>query len=203
MKIVRMLKTWEKNNYLKKVKDSLQLSSNSYYGNNFQVEFRNRKKGRTYLAVGDQSIIDGTFIFERESGYVSIGERVHIGSSTFISISEIRIGNDVTIAWDCVFYDHNSHPVPWDERKQDTIIELQDLRQYGDMIRNKNWDHVISRPIVIKDKAWIGFGGTILKGVTIGEGAVVAAKSVVVKDIEPYTVVGGNPAQVIKRLDVK
>ncbi len=203
MKIVRMLKTWEKNNYLKKVKDSLQLSSNSYYGNNFQVEFRNRKKGRTYLAVGDQSIIDGTFIFERESGYVSIGERVHIGSSTFISISEIRIGNDVTIAWDCVFYDHNSHPVPWDERKQDTIIELQDLRQYGDMIRNKNWDHVISRPIVIKDKAWIGFGATILKGVTIGEGAVVAAKSVVVKDIEPYTVVGGNPAQVIKRLDVK
>ena len=203
MKIFRMLKAWEKNSYLKKVKDSLQLSSNSYYGNNFQVEFRNRKKGRTYLAVGDQSIIDGTFIFERESGYVSIGERVHIGSSTFISISEIRIGNDVTIAWDCVFYDHNSHPVLWDERKQDTIIELQDLRQYGDMIRNKNWDHVISRPIVIKDKAWIGFGATILKGVTIGEGAVVAAKSVVVKDIEPYTVVGGNPAQVIKRLDVK
>ena len=169
MKIVRMLKTWEKNNYLKKVKDSLQLSSNSYYGNNFQVEFRNRKKGRTYLAVGDQSIIDGTFIFERESGYVSIGERVHIGSSTFISISEIRIGNDVTIAWDCVFYDHNSHPVPWDERKQDTIIELQDLRQYGDMIRNKNWDHVISRPIVIKDKAWIGFGGTILESQSVKE----------------------------------
>lgn len=200
MKIIRKLKTWERKKYLKTVQDSLDLSPNSHYGNDFQVEFRNRKRGRTYLHVGDQSIIDGTFIFERESGYVSIGERVHIGSSTFISISEIRIGNDVTIAWDCVFYDHNSHPVRWEDRKNDTITELQDLTQYGDMIKNKNWEHVVTKPIVIEDKAWIGFGVTVLKGVTIGEGAVVAAKSVVVKDVEPYTVVGGNPAQVIKRI---
>ena len=201
MKIIRKLKAWEKKSYLKKVKDSLELSPHSHYGNDFRVEFRNRKKGRIYLSVGDQSIVDGNFIFERESGYVSVGERVHIGSSTFISISGIRIGNDVTIGWDCVFYDHNSHPVRWEERKLDTVTELQDLRQYGDMIKNKNWEHVVSEPIVIEDKAWIGFGATVLKGVTIGEGAVVAAKSVVVRDVEPYTVVGGNPAQVIKRIE--
>ena len=48
---------------------------------------------------------------------------------------------------------------------------------------------------------WIGFESVILAGVTIGEGAIVGAKSVVRKDVEPWTVVAGNPAVVIKRLN--
>lgn len=50
-------------------------------------------------------------------------------------------------------------------------------------------------PIVVGDRAWISFRATILPGVTIGEGAVVAANAVVTKDVEPYTVVGGIPAR--------
>lgn len=53
-------------------------------------------------------------------------------------------------------------------------------------------------PIKVCDDVWIGYGATILSGVTIGQGAVVAAGSVVVKDVEPYSVVGGNPARLIK-----
>jgi len=53
------------------------------------------------------------------------------------------------------------------------------------------------RPIVICDYVWIGVGATILQGVRIGEGAVVAAGAVVTKDVDPYTVVGGCPAKVI------
>ena len=53
------------------------------------------------------------------------------------------------------------------------------------------------KPILIKDYAWIGVGATILGGVTVGEGAVIAAGSVVTKDVEPYTVVGGIPARFI------
>lgn len=53
-------------------------------------------------------------------------------------------------------------------------------------------------PIVIGDRAWISFRATILPGVTIGEGAVVAANSVVTKDVAPYTVVGGIPAKFLK-----
>ncbi|UWX80272.1 acyltransferase [Arthrobacter jinronghuae] len=52
-------------------------------------------------------------------------------------------------------------------------------------------------PIVIRDRAWISFRATILPGVVIGEGAVVAANSVVTKDVEPFTVVGGIPAKKI------
>lgn len=53
-------------------------------------------------------------------------------------------------------------------------------------------------PIKVCDDVWIGYGATILSGVTIGQGAIIAAGSVVVKDVEPYSVVGGNPAKLIK-----
>jgi acetyltransferase-like isoleucine patch superfamily enzyme len=61
---------------------------------------------------------------------------------------------------------------------------------------------LITKPIVIKDNVWIATGAMVLPGVTIGEGAVVAAGAVVTKDVEPWTVVGGNPAKVIKKREL-
>ena len=55
------------------------------------------------------------------------------------------------------------------------------------------------RPVVIEDDVWIGHGATVLKGVRIGRGAVVAAGAVVTRNVEPYTVVGGVPARLIGR----
>lgn len=57
------------------------------------------------------------------------------------------------------------------------------------------------KPINVEDGAWIGIGATVLPGVTIGEHAIVAAGSVVTKDVPPYSVVGGNPAKVIKMIE--
>ena len=54
-------------------------------------------------------------------------------------------------------------------------------------------------PFIIKDNAWIGMSAIILKGVTVGEGAIVAAGSVVTKDVPPHTIVAGVPARVIKK----
>lgn len=56
-------------------------------------------------------------------------------------------------------------------------------------------------PVIIGNNVWIGDKATILPGVTIGDGAVIAANAVVTKDVPPYSVVGGNPAKVIKRND--
>lgn len=60
-------------------------------------------------------------------------------------------------------------------------------------------NHLITKPIEIEDQAWVGAEAFIGMGVTIGEGAVVGARAVVVKDVEPWTVVGGNPAKFIKK----
>ena len=59
---------------------------------------------------------------------------------------------------------------------------------------------LLARPITIKRGAWVGANATILPGVTVGEGAVVAAGAVVTKDVAPHTVVGGNPARILKEL---
>ncbi len=62
---------------------------------------------------------------------------------------------------------------------------------------------LVTKPIVIQDNVWVATGAIILPGVTIGEGAVVAAGAVVTKDVEPWTVVGGNPAKFIKKRELK
>ena len=58
---------------------------------------------------------------------------------------------------------------------------------------------LVTRPIAVQDNVWIATGAIVLPGVTIGEGAVVAAGAVVTKDVPPWTVVAGNPAKVVKR----
>jgi acetyltransferase-like isoleucine patch superfamily enzyme len=69
------------------------------------------------------------------------------------------------------------------------------------MGQNLDKSIINTSPIIIKDKAWIGFNSIVMKGVTIGEGAIVAAGSVVVKDVDDYTIVGGNPARKIGETD--
>lgn len=195
--IYHMLKRWKDR---KKIAPYVDLNSNSYYGNGFSVELRKPSANMTYLTTGEHCVIDGKFIFETETGCIRIGDRVHIGGSIFISKSEIIIDDDVTIAWNCLIYDHNSHSVNWEERKNDTEQEYLDLKKGLSPIANKNWDVVKTIPIHICRKVWIGTGVTILKGVTIGEGAVVGAGSVVAENVEPWTVVGGNPAVVLKHI---
>lgn len=177
------------------------LNPHSYYGGAFDIDIRKPESKRIYLSVGEHCIIEGRFVFENTTGQIKIGDRVHIGNSTLISIDGIEIGNDVTIAWNCLIYDHNSHSVCWEERKQDTEKEYFNIVNNRNPIEDKDWDNVKSGKIKICDKAWIGVGCTILKGVTIGEGAVVGAGSVVTKNVAPWTVVGGNPAKLLKRLD--
>lgn len=69
-------------------------------------------------------------------------------------------------------------------------------------VRSETFE-LVTKPIKIGDMAWVAGRAIVLPGVTIGEGAVVAAGSVVTKDVEPWTVVGGNPARTLKRREIK
>lgn len=69
-------------------------------------------------------------------------------------------------------------------------------------ITSRHFDF-LAKPICIEDNAWIATGSMVLPGVVIGEGAVIAAGSVVTKNVEPWTVVGGNPARFIKKRILK
>lgn len=164
------------------------------------LRLENPQDCRIYLKIGDDNIISGSFVFESPEGIIEIGNHSFIGGSTFISHSHITVGNNVTIAWGCTIYDHNSHSIDYLERRKDIDDELFSLRNGQSVYKNKNWNPVKSSPIKICDDAWIGMNCIILKGVTIGEGAIIGAGSVVTKDIPAWTIAAGNPAKVIKTI---
>ncbi|MDA8106813.1 MAG: acyltransferase [Nitrospiraceae bacterium] len=142
------------------------------------------------------------FIFESTGGEIKVGDRTYIGAATkLIARTGITIGNDVWVGWGCCVYDHDSHSLLWANRRKDIFQQIADYKSSNNYVLNKDWSAVDTKPIVINDKAWVGFDAVILKGVTIGEGAVVGARSVVTRDVDPWTVVAGNPARVIRNLE--
>jgi hypothetical protein len=93
---------------------------------------------------------------------------------------EIVIEDDVNVASGVTFMDTDSHPRDAKERIADLPPRPEEIR-----------------PVRICKNAWIGNGSVILKGVTVGEGAIIGVNSVVVTDVPPYSVAMGNPARVI------
>ncbi len=85
--------------------------------------------------------------------------------------------------------------------------KLKSFSSYPFQIFGNGWERVMPRDedlpykgdTIVGNDVWIGYDSTIMPGVKIGNGAIIAAKSVVVKDVEPYTIVGGNPAKEIRR----
>lgn len=166
-----------------------------------KFDFRQTPENRKYITIGEKCLAKIHFVFETEKGAITIGNNVYIGGATLISRNKIEIEDNVTMAWDITIYDHNSHSINWNERKNDNIQCYNDyVNQSGNINVNKDWSNVVSKPIKICSKVWIGFDVLILKGVTIGEGAVIGARSVVTKDVAPWTVVAGNPAVEVKKL---
>jgi acetyltransferase-like isoleucine patch superfamily enzyme len=135
--------------------------------------------------------VETKIVFERSDASVSVGDRTFIGAGTMTVANNIMIGSDVMIAWGVSVSDHNSHSVVFYERRNDVVDWLNG---------KKNWLTVRCASIKICDKVWIGFNSIILKGVTIGEGAVIGAGSVVTKDVPPWTIVAGNPARIIREI---
>lgn len=155
---------------------------------------------RTFVSVGKGTVCSGHFIFESASGKVTIGENCHIGASDFICSTEITVGSNTLVSYGCTLMDHDSHSLDFRERRNDIAAEFDDFKHGRGGTAHKNWDSVKKAPIRIGNDVWIGMRTIILKGVTIGDGAVVAAGSVVTKDVPPRTLYGGNPARFIKEL---
>lgn len=127
-------------------------------------------------------------------------KQIFIDSNVYFRYpSTIYLGQDVSINRGCEFY------TSWYDRKVTKIIIGHNVR-LGPTVKFFAAGHKVedinladnSASIEINDHVWIGGNSTILQGVTIGEGAIVAAGSVVVKNVAPYTIVGGIPAKYLK-----
>lgn len=144
--------------------------------------------GNIHIFLGDnvtvhsRSSFSAASVFEQPS--LHVGDKTYLGPGLSIGIAKrISIGSCCYIASNVTISDNDGHPL-------DPLS-----RAKGDPVDKKN-----ILPVQIRNNVWIGEGAIILKGVSIGEGSVVAARSVVVRDVEPHFVVAGNPAKVIKRI---
>ncbi len=111
--------------------------------------------------------------------------------------NEIRIGHNVFINQNCTFYDLGGLDIA-----DDVMIgpNVSIIAAGHPLEPSQRRTVTIGKPIVIERNVWIAAGATIIGGVTVGENSVVTAGSVVTKDVPPNTLVGGNPARVIRSI---
>lgn len=190
----------EENNLKKWMKSGLLNSKDGNLTEDFQLVVRHPERTDVAVSIGNENILMGKFVLETKTARISVGNNTFIGGGLFVCAEEIKIGSDVMFSWGCTVIDTDAHSLDYKERKDDVKLWKKGLDE-NSAGKYKDWSKVNSKKIEIKDKAWIGFNVIILKGVTIGEGAVVAAGSVVTKDVLPFTLVGGNPAVELKKLE--
>lgn len=128
--------------------------------------------------VGENVVVEAPFVCDY--GYnIVIGQNVIVGRScTILDAAEVNIGDNCHIGPNVSIYAATLHTDP--KRRQGSKGPQ------------------IGRPVTIDQDCWIGGGVTILPGITIGKGSTVGAGSVVTKNVPPFTIVGGNPARVLR-----
>lgn len=146
-----------------------------------------RIRGKYYGALFAQAgtnlrISDGVRI--NKPGMISVGNDCYIGAGVqFYAWNErIMIGNNVLIA----------AGVKMITRKHDFSIKDVPISSQG----------YSNLPIIIEDNVWIGFQSIVLPGIRIKQGSIIGAGAIVTKDVEPFTIVGGTPARLIRARDV-
>ena len=134
------------------------------------------KENSVLIINGYNEIGRGSLVWILEKGKIDLlGNTFMAGNNMIISKESVTIGKDCAIAWGVTICDHDMHK-----------IYIDDIQQTE------------TAPVKIGNGVWIGMNATILKGVTIGDGAVIAAHSVVTKDVPSKALVGGNPAKIIR-----
>ena len=147
------------------------------------------------ISIGKSSVVAGELLVFAHSGKIEIGECSYIGDGSKIwSAENIKIGDRVLISYNVNIHDSDSHPIDSQERH----IHFLQITGSGHPKQDIN---IKASSIIIEDDVWIGFNATILKGVTIGKGAIIGACSVVTKDVPSATIVAGNPANFIRKID--
>lgn len=135
----------------------------------------------------------GTMFDVGPKGHVALGDYALVHGARIICDSEILIGEYALISWNVVLMDTYRMPMEAGVRRQ----ELEAVPQRELRVASAE---VTARRISVGPNVWIGFDSCVMPGVTIGEGSIVGARSVVTTDVPPFTIVAGNPARIVRPL---
>jgi acetyltransferase-like isoleucine patch superfamily enzyme len=157
------------------------------------ARIRNIRGDSRHIRVGAHSLVAGELLVFSHGGNISIGEWCYIGEGARIwSSGSIHIGDRVLISHNVSIFDSLTHPLGARQRHAQfkAIVETGHPRSIT----------LDERPVTIHDDVWIGANACVLRGVTLGEGTIIGAGSVVTHNIPSFTIAAGNPACVIREL---
>lgn len=141
------------------------------------------------ISIGERSNIQGEILTFAHAGKIQIGKWLYLGPRSTIwssDINGISIGDRVLISYDVHIHDTNSHPLDAQKRFMQTRAILEQGHPKSD-------PGIKSAPITIGDDVWIGYGASIMKGVTIGARAIIGANCVVSNDVPEDAIVKAEP----------
>lgn len=145
--------------------------------NNFLIKYKTNKAKKLFIECGSDLFISGKCKFH---AHIFLGNNCNFNGIEVLGKGTLRIGDNFHSGIDCMIITENHNyegsKLPYDET-------------------------FIKKTIIIEDNVWFGNHVIVTGNVTIGEGAIIAAGSVICKDVPPLAIVGGNPAQVIKYRD--
>jgi acetyltransferase-like isoleucine patch superfamily enzyme len=156
--------------------------------------YRSREPVGVRIGRGASTYL-GTMFDAGPRARISLGDFALVHGARIICDDEVVIGDYALISWNVVLMDtYRFSPEPGRRRRELEQMVLRSPRRVE--------SDVPARPVHIGRNVWIGFDACVLPGVTIGEGAIVGARSVVTENVPPFTIVAGNPARVIRRLSL-
>lgn len=145
------------------------------------------------IQIGAYTHVRGELLTFAHGGEIRIGEYCYIGEhSKLWSAGRIHVGDRVLIAHAVTILDNLTHPLSASARHAHYRHIITDGHPKGINLEEQ--------PVEIGDDVWIGCMSVILRGVTIGQGSIIGAGSVVTSSIPPWTVVAGNPARIVREL---
>lgn len=167
-----------------------------FYCESSQIFRQFRSEQPRALVIGDHvSLYAGCSFALGLNGTCSIGDFSLLNGALIMAQERIEIGSHCLISWQVGIADSDFHPLDPIQRRLDAEALAPYLRERPPR------PSIRSAAVIIGDNVWIGMNATVLKGVTIGDNAVIAAGSVVAKDVPANTVVAGNPAVTVRTFD--
>ncbi len=184
--------------YPGRIPENVLLDESAYVETSFSFFCYHSQQPLGMVMGRGSSAYNGTMFDIGHRGKVTVGDYVLIVCARIVCDSEIEIGDYSLLSWNVVLMDSYRTSLDPDERKRE-LKQAASREQRLPVFIDGN-DRA-TRPIRIGRNVWIGFDSCVLPGVTIGDGAIVGARSVVIEDVAPYTVVAGNPARAIRQLE--
>ncbi len=169
-----------------------------FYCETAQIFRRMRSHWNPAVEFGNHvSVYAGCALAVGEQGRVRVGDFTLLNGALLMAEEWIEIGHHCLISWNVGIADSDFHPLDPVQRMLDCEALAPYFEEGG---VQKKRPEIGKKPVKIGNNVWIGMNATILKGVEIGDHAVVAAGAVVSRSVEAGTIVAGNPAKVVKRL---